>query len=422
MKLYHPIAIALLLLASSSTLPAQGPLFTTDRLIGWAAPPSSSTTGQIDIQTIINPCPPAGTVCKPIFGKPEFKYSGGTAYDPRHQSVWVSDGFVLAEFKVRGCQGLCKQVPTLIGGTQSTVSGLAISDRHSLLFQLETYPGNLGIVTYNNKNCPPQAISKCQFPIGPQDIAAGLAYDEARDLLYYTISQPTAIGTWNTTLMVAPANNPCNPVCKWLLPQNCTRQLITGLAYNACRGELYATDGQITQVVRVINPLNCQFKASHCCKKGLAGDWKGLCFVPGWTRVNVSKSCSKLPCQNCPNMVSNLTGGDTSLGNPDFGFTLTGAPTGSTGILLVKPGSCGPPLNIPFLCGPLYAFPAGLIQAVTLGGTGTCGGSANVNLPLPPTTIICGAKLCAQWLVFCTGGGGIGFGVSNAIEFTIASS
>ena len=83
---------------------AQGPIVSQDTLVGWAVPVSPSTNGSLDIQST-QKCPHAKRVCKQMFQKTQFAWSGGTAYDPRHQSVWISDGAVLVEYQVKGCKG-----------------------------------------------------------------------------------------------------------------------------------------------------------------------------------------------------------------------------------------------------------------------------------------------------------------------------
>jgi hypothetical protein len=227
---------------------------------------------------------------------------------------------------------------------------------------------------------------------------------------------------WDTTLFVAKAATPCKPFCKTPLPQNCSKDLVRGLAFNVCRQELYAAHGPVTTVIYVADPTNCKFLFRRCCKKGNAGDWHGLAFVPGWTLRQVSKGCTAPPCPSCPTMMAGPYGGDSSLGNTAFGIKIENAPTGSFGFLLLKAGPCGPGINLPFLCGPLHPLPPDLVFAATLTGMGTCGGSAEIPLPLPPNPALCKSAICAQWVVLCTGGAGIGYGLSNAFFFSIASS
>lgn len=416
-----PVVIASLALPSI----AQGPIVSQDTLVGWTPPISPATSGNLDLQAL-QKCPPAKRVCKNILFKPSFFWSGGTAYDPRHQSVWASDGALLVEYKVRGCKAICKQKPALVLTSpvaKSTVTGLAISDRHSRLFHLEMIPGRLAIVTYDNKKCPPKAISRCILSMGKRDIAAGLAYDETRDLIYFTISQfQSTSGTYQTVLFQAPASKPCSPVCKWVIPSKCSKKPVTGLAYNACADMVYATDGAVTSHIRVQDPKKCKFSLVACCKKQLAGDWKGLAMIPGWSLKRVGKSCIGKPCPNCTSMVHHLAGGDTSLGNPDFKLMLSNAPANQIGILYIKLGAAGAGIQPNFLCAPFYAFPPALFVVTGLPGVAPCGGKGQVSLPLPNSKKLCGLKLTTQWLVLCKKGNNFGLSLSNALEFSLASS
>lgn len=409
----------------SLPLLSQGPIVSQDTLIGWAAPAAPSTVGTLDVQST-QKCPPATRVCPQILGQPQFSWAGGTAYDPRHQSVWVSDGAVLVEYQINGCKALCKQTPTLVLTSpvaKSSVTGLAISDRRSLLFQLEMISGNLAIVTYNNKNCPPLPISSCKMSMGGRDIAAGLAYDETRELLYFTISSLQAsTNTWQTVLYQAPYNKPCNPTCKWVIPTKCSTLPVNGLTYDACSDMIYATDGQMTSQIQVVDPKACKFSLVACCKKQLTGDWRGLAVIPEWSIKRVGRPCIGKPCAACNNMVHLLAGGDSSLGNPDFALTLSNAPANQIGVCYIKIGTAGPPIQPPFLCGPFYAFPPAIFVVQVLPGALPCGGLGNVPLPIPNTQKLCGLTLTSQWLVVCTQGSAFGFSLSNAVEFTLASS
>jgi len=412
--------LALLLPARGA--PAQGPIASVDHLVGWCAPPPAAVLGQIDIQDFLN-CLPAKTVCGPALGVPAAVYAGGTAYDPRNQSVWASDGQVLVEYALNGCKGLCKQLPTFVAPMGSVVRGLAISDAQSLLFQLETQPGHLGIVVYDNKACPPQPIGQCRLPLGQRELAGGLAYDAPRNLLYYTVSTPGVAG-WSSVVMVASAKDPCNPLCKWPLPATCTgMSFITGLAYSACRRSLYATDGNATFQIFAVDPLKCEFSPGACCKKQTPGEYLGLDFVPGWRSASVGKNCTGKPCPDCPAMAIGTVGGDPSLGNPSFGIEISGAPAGSVGLLFLAPGGCGNGFQFPFLCGPVFPLPAALVVGVPLpGGMLPCSGAGQVPLAIPPSIALCGGVLCAQWVVVCQTPVASGFGLTAALQFTLASS
>ncbi len=410
---------------------AQGPLVSQDRLIGWTDPLGSSgaTPGSVDWQDAVK-CPTATKVCTNVLNRAvvnTIRYAGGTAYDPRVQAVWVSEGLILQLRKVRGCKVLCKFKARLINPKAGRVTGLAHSDAKPRLFQLESAPGYYGVVTYAHKApCKLQAISKCLYKLPPKWTAAGLAYDETSDNLFVSVYDPANDQNYVYT---APASSPCKPVCKWAIPKKCPQNFnksnqVFGLAYSACRKELYATYGShasFTAVIYVFNP-KCKFQFRRCCRKGNKGVYKGLAFVPGWKASIRGKSCTSAPCPNCPVITAGVGGGDSSLGNTAFSLTLSGAPAGGLGVPVLSLGPCTN--GIPLFCGRFYPnFGALLIlgPATPITGAG-CNGSASRPVPLPNIPGLCGKSMCTQWAVFCITGAGFGIGLSRAYEFTVASS
>ena len=113
--------------------------------------------------------------------------------------------------------------------------------------------------------------------------------------------------------------------------------------------------------------------------------------------------------------------GDPSIGSA-FTITLDDAPAGSNAFLIVQVGGCtaGLPLPRPF-CGVLYPdlATAFVLAPAPIGGLPPCGGSATQGLPLPVDPNLCGQAICTQWLVVCPN---FGFGLSNALEFTVTGS
>ena len=263
------------------------------------------------------------------------------------------------------------------------------------------------------------------MPIAPNAIAAGLAFDEARELLYVSSSE-RLLGGYRHVLHVVQlaATAPCGTFVCTVPFADCSPSLsgaaITGLAYDACTQILYATNGNETRVLRLIDPISCRVQDLGCCARQAGGGfWAGIDVVPGWSRLDLGQSCLGAPCPQCPVLQADLAGGDPSLGNQDFAAALNNGPAGSSAWLLLGAGRCTPGLPFPFLCGPLYPVPAPLIVvSAALQGSG-CLGAARVPLPIPVDTGLCGGTLCSQWIVSCSGGG---FGVSNGVQFTIAGS
>lgn len=401
-----------------------GGLVATPHLVGWSDVPMSTSAGYVDIQDVDGACKPATTVCRTLpLNSATTPWAGGTAYDSRYQTIWASDGVALTEQYLSGttksCRQRCATIKPARANTKAFVSGLAVADRRQELFQLATTPGYMEIVVYDNRKCPVQR-SVCRQTLPQNTLAAGLAYDEARDLLYWTVSSASATG-YSNALYVSLASKPCAPICKFPL-DFCSGNLITGVAYDACSKHLYLTDGQVTRTMTAVDPRNCKFTTGACCKKQRPTIYRGLAVIPGWTKKSVGTSCTTAPCASCPSMAASCVG-DPALGT-GFRMTLQGAPVGGFGVLFVKVGPCGSGFAFgPPFCGRFYAAPVAIsFPAQPLLGSGTCGGAAGNTLNIPANPALCGGTLCAQWWVFCRGPRRFGFGFSDAMEFTITGS
>ncbi len=422
------------LLITSAAM-AQFPLFPSRRVVGWSDLPAPNMASYLDIQDIDNNCQKAQTFCKypansPLRPQAYNSYSGGTAYDARYRTVWVSDGKILAEYAVRGCKPRCKPMKALLADPSAYVSGLAIAQKKPRLFQLATKHYYFEVITYDLRKCP-KAISKCiyKFPTTGgivRPLAGGIAYDEVNDNLYISISYRNSVGSFDHMVFVSKASSPCKPFCKAKI-MSCSKKLVTGLAYDNCRRELYATDGQVTQVHFASSKNPCLIKIGKCCKKQITPQYRGLALIPGFKPGVKGKSCTQKPCPTCNSMFASWAGGDPVMGNQNFRLTLNNAPSGGIGIVILKAGSCNNP-GFPFLCGRLYAIsgPTIFIGASFLGGSGGCSGNGSIPTPLPASPsiakAICGKPLCAQWIVFCKNAIGSGFGgISNAVEFKITN-
>jgi hypothetical protein len=418
----------------AASLASQATMFPTKRLVGWADLPAPNMASYLDIQEIPG-CKKALTYCKypanlPLRPQAYKPYAGGTAYDARHRSVWVSDGKVLAERYIRGCKSRCKPFKAIQINPKAYVSGLAISQKKPRLFQLSTTEYYWEIVTYDLKGCP-KPIAKCfyKFPTSGgmvRPVAGGLAYDEINDRLYVSISFRTATGAYANMAMVTTGSTPCKPLCNIKIMPSSSK-LVTGLAWDNCKRALYATDGAITQPHYFTQSNYCQPKIGPACKKQTTPTWRGLALIPGARQFNRGKSCTKAPCQTCNTMWAGTTGGDPVFGNQNFGFRLSNAPTGGYGLFILRYGPLSP-TGWPIACGNLYTTsgPFLAINFQALGGAGSCGGSGLVPFPLPSSPmlakVLCDKPLSAQWLVFCKSVSSFGWGgVSNAFQFQISN-
>lgn len=391
------------------------------QIVGWVSSPLLPASGAIQIQDVDNGCQAAKQLCSAILLNNPVLYAGGTAYDPRHQSLWVSDGRALVEVGLTTCKILCTPKPNIM--QQGAVfSGLAVARKRGMLYHLESVPGYLGILPWNNSSCPPVPTKGgCFMQIDKSATAGGLAYDEVRDLLYYTVSTPGVTGPTNM-LYVASPTNACNPICKVNLPVCGTSTLmgmITGLAYDPCTKQLYATDGQATMRLSMLDPQKCSLKLIDCCTKQAGGGlYQGLAVLRGWSQQNVGSSCVTQGCPYCPSLQTAFFGGDPALGNPDFGIQMSNGPSGSLGTLAIGLGNCT--TGTPFLCGNLYlslSSPILVLPMGTLQGN-QCLATAQLKVPIPTNSNLCGIKVCLQSLAVC-GGGGLYHALSQGLQFTL---
>ncbi|MEZ5966348.1 MAG: hypothetical protein R3F56_21110 [Planctomycetota bacterium] len=391
------------------------------QLVGWSDLPLPASTGYLDTQDV-DACQPARTRCltaQPV--RAVAAYAGGTAYDSRYQTAWVSDGVVLAEYSVdtaSTCAPRCAPFRATLSDPQAVVSGLAVADQRPRLFQLATRPGYMEVTTYDNTGrCPGQPVT-CRHTLPGTAVAAGLAYDEVEDVLFISVSTPSG-AAWSNLLWITSASSPCVPLCETRL-FTCQPTLVTGLAFDACSRRLWATDGRTTQEATVTDVRTCQLRFGQCCDKQSAPTYRGLAFVPCWRSRRLGRSCSVAPCPSCPTMHTESTG-DPSIGTT-FLVRLEDAPVGSTAFLFLQPGTCGAGLALPRpYCGVLYPslFTAVVLPPAPILGAPPCSGSAVSALSLPVAPNLCGQPMCAQWFVVCPG---FGTALSDAFEFTLAGT
>lgn len=415
-----PLSRCLLTVSIASIATATAQVVSSDQVIGWSTLTPITAPGQIDIQDIDGSCKPARTLCTRVLsGNTKFP-SGGTAYDSSRQAVWVSDGSTIVAYALPSCRTICTFKAQLVN-TGAVVSGLAISDSKQRLIQLESTQGSVSIRSYDMRTCPPTPLRDgCTLSIQSNATAGGLAYDEARNLLYFTESAPALVG-WLSNLYIASFGNACRPICKVPM-RSCGSGArgwgaIDGLAYSSCKNQLYATDGVLTSITTMTDPPKCSTTHVTCCARQSTGSFRGLAVIPGWKQRTVGKSCLPATC-NCPSMTSRL-GSEPRIGNASFGFELSSGPSGQYGFVLLGAG-CGSGIPVPVLCGPLYTLltpPPLVLPAVKLQGA-ACSGTATSPLAIPLSTDLCGIQLCAQWIVLCAPI----LGSSEAIEFTIAGS
>jgi hypothetical protein len=410
-----------------------GPIKPTPHIIGWAelgsVPPSA---GYLDIQNPQGRCEVATRCRTASFKLSTTKYAGGTAYDPRNQTVWISDGANLGEYYLKSgsslsksCASRCKILKATIANANASVSGLAHDENDAKLYQLSTTPGAMEITTYDTTSCPVKP-TLCRIPLKQGQVACGLAHDEINDYLYISVSTPSSLikGAWDQEIWINLASDPCKNICKTKPTQNCVLTLITGLAFDSCARILYATDGSKTQAWPLSALAKCTFTKGWCCTKSTAPRYKGLALIPGWTVKRFGKSCAQPPCEACHNVRIGFKGA-LAPGNT-VEVSLDHAPIPAAAIFFGKIGGCGSAgLVFPYpFCGGWYAIPpAFLFAGLPVTGSTQCCGNIKLKLKLPPGPKICGLKICLQWYFVCKGTKpGPGTGLTDAIELTVVGS
>ena len=116
--------IVLTLLTLSAAASAQA--VTGNHVVGWVDQ-GANKSGEIHIQDIDGSCKTAKALHKALGASGNF-WAGGTAYGPRHQSVWISDGTTIAEVRLSDGKTLCSFKAQLMNA-KAVVSGLAIADK-----------------------------------------------------------------------------------------------------------------------------------------------------------------------------------------------------------------------------------------------------------------------------------------------------
>jgi hypothetical protein len=406
----------------------------SDTLVGITNNTQSTGAATVDMQVPSFGNCSAATQVGAVGSNSGSLFAGGSAYDPRHQAVWVTDGTRIVLYRLSDKKTLCTFKPTRQISTPAVgvPCGLAISPSRGELYQLETITNQMALTVYDvsqiSPNCNP-AVKKagCTVKIGAVgETAGGLAYDEARDLFYYVTSW-MGFARPGFFIYAAHRSNPCKLYAIGFSP--CSDKIpITGAAYSHCQQFLYIAMGSEVNVVRMADPLNGnvvnmnQLLKVPCCQKQTGNMWAGLAVMPKWGKRSVGQSCVATNCGPCSSMKLDLSGGDMVLGNPDVALDISGAPTGGAGAFYISLGTCTGGVGLPGLCGQVYpslggGFPVLLGIFPLTGQSGACSGGLHLKLGGVPTdAALCTVSACSQFLIRCPQGG---TGLTNAVEFTI---
>lgn len=413
-------AFVVLLLALPTPAPAQGA--PAPRLVAWSETAGPALFNGVQTQPVDAACLPASMACRSLLGAPQF-YAGGTTYDPRHDAVWMTNGTIVQEIELATCTVRC-QFTAQVMNSSAVVSGLAMLDGGRRLLQLETFPGHLGLRSYDTTVCPPTPLRDgCIVALSTGALAGGLAVDPAGGLVFFSVSTPTALD-WQTEIVAARDSDRCNALCRVTLPR-CgpfypRSGVVTGLAYDNCNRRLFATNGRHTQALDVSDGARCVMTQTWCCPTGSTWDYKGLAYAPATAARTVGAGCAPVHCLPCAAQAT--LAGAPVLGNRDFAIGLASAEVGSHALLVLGGGACTSGVGFPFLCGPLYPslLPPPFVSPPlpVLGSGGGCLGATQMNVPVPLERSLCGAPLCAQWAIACSTIASA-LAMSDAVQFTL---
>ncbi|MEM7203763.1 MAG: hypothetical protein AAF628_26100 [Planctomycetota bacterium] len=356
---------------------------------------------------------------------------GGTAYDATIGAVWVSNGPAIQAVDPDSCRIVCPPHVLPGVGTGVQITGLAINEFARALIVAD----DSNVIRQFDLGCSvTAATARCQLMLPLGSVLTGIASDDVRDLLIYSVASIGApVGPANR-LFIARRGDPCNPVCSVPVPVDCDGDrigAITGVAYDGCRDVVVVTADQpgapepILLYLRV-NPSNCQPQLVRCCTPALNFNLVGLAIKPS-RATSVGTNCSNLGCPACPQMRHAVVG-DAVLGNQDFRLDLRDAPANSVASLFLGAGACSPPgiLVRPF-CGPLLVpvvpFLPVVVSAPTGGGAGggACSGNVRIRAPIPLDPVFCGGVLSTQFVGVCATAV-LGTYVSNCQSWEITSS
>ena len=217
-------------------------------LIGFT---SGATTSPLIQRQVI--CRPSTRVCGSGLSSAS-NWAGGAAFNAIQSSVWHTQGSRMAEIRVSDCRLLCSTPAHLILGTGSVASGLALSEARNELYQLEAIRGTAALHTRHLRSCVLNVLSSCRIALPSARHSAGaVAIDQRTGVFYYATSVfPTTGSTLppQNIILVAKASRPCDIICRFSVQDCKTNRLgpITAMAFDACSGLLYVSDGKMTSV------------------------------------------------------------------------------------------------------------------------------------------------------------------------------
>jgi hypothetical protein len=193
----------------------------------------------------------------------------------------------------------------------------------------------------------------------------------------------------------------------------------SGLAYDACRGELYVSDPFAIVTFAGAQFPTCSPLPIGCCT-GIPGQFLiGLCVLPS-TEVSSNSPCFQGTVPSCLAM-QHVLRGDPTIGNFGFALDLQNAPGATFAFCRFNVGGCTPSTNFSgVLCGQVPAGGNLCIFVWTGGTSGSCNGFATCPLPIPNLPLFCGLILSTAW--FGVDGPPVNNYASNCLTWMIGAS
>lgn len=364
------------------------------------------------------------------------RFAGGTAYDPEHRAVWISNGTHLARVDADSCRIQCGPFLALIGPIlpNTFVTGLAYRASLRRLYVVDSLRR---LTIFDVDGCDLTLVDRCTLNIGLPNsfIIGGLAVDEVSGRLFYSASDFAVPSiSQSEVVFIAEQDVPCDPICAVRL-SDCSGLGIlgpvTGLAFDSCSHRLYATNGGEIVSARLLFAADgsCSLGAIRCCLPTIIDSrLVGLSVRPSAPIVSLGRFCNNGACPNCVGM-EHVISSDPTIGNPGLHFDLRRAPDDSLAFLIINQGSCRfPGVTIPPFCGPilvdLVRTPPIIRGAVLTGNPGlnNCDGFARFSFAVPMSPALCGQEFASQYVVVCLRGLNLGTAVSNCQSFVISGS
>ncbi len=333
------------------------------------------------------------------------RYAGGSAYDPEHRAVWVSNGTHLVRVDADSCRVQCGPFPDPIGPilADTVVTGLAYRASLRRLYVVDSLRR---LTVFDVDGCDLTLVERCALNISLPNsfIVGGLAVDEVSGRLIYSASDFTVPSiSPSEAVFIAEEAAPCDPI--WTVRLTDCSGLgilgsITGLAFDSCSHRLYATNGReiVSTALRFSATGTCSIGAISCCLPAVINPrLVGLSLRPSAPIVPLGRSCTNGACPNCDGM-EHVISSDPTIGNPGLHFDLHHAPDDSLAYVIINEGACAlPGVFIPPFCGPLLVdlmrTPPIIRGPVLTGNPGLndCDGFARFTFAVPMTPSLCTA-------------------------------